>query len=102
VTGPLLFAIQDLEKGERQAFLEVFATSELTGPNLEFGIVVNKFRSLVQSTLRKTSGIEKTRYLALVHIKRAVTQLETVLQNSECKYFKGLVSLAIEVINRKK
>ena len=57
---------------------------------------------LVNEFIGKSSGIEKTKYLAGLHAKKALEIAEEILSGKNAQSFAGLVTLALKAVTRKK
>ena len=57
---------------------------------------------LVNDFVAKSAGIEKTKYLAMLHALKAIEVAEDVLEEKNAESFNGIVDLALKTVTRKK
>ena len=119
LNGPVLFAVHEAAVLQQDALYNEM-TKKLTKKfvdlrdlnkskifffilnNLEFFFFFLIFFFLVNDFVAKSAGIEKTRYLAMLHALKAVEAAEDVLEGKNAESFYGIVDLALKTVTRKK
>ncbi|KRX04052.1 Terpenoid synthase [Pseudocohnilembus persalinus] len=93
ITGPILFMLQDnLGNQDFKYILNLIKKENISDQD------VNHIDKLIKQSL----GIEKTTYLALIHIKRALQFLDQLGGSLDNQSYQGLRSIALKIIKRKK
>lgn len=116
LNGPVLFAIQELKFFNKEELYEEM-TERLSQKNISpedlKKSLLNKiicsskiwyyfYKKKVYKFIGESYGIEKTRYLAMLHAKRALDFAEAILKGRPSKNLEGLINLALKAVARKK